>query len=156
MVATVGTIQLRPGAANVIPAEVVFTLDLRAGADPPRLAAFSSFRSEAERIAAARSCSASIETYQEIATTPCVAWIQDALEGAVASLGLRGCRLLSGAGHDGQAMARLTDIGMLFVRCRDGISHHPAEFVSVEDMGLGVAALVRFIEALASRESGTR
>jgi acetylornithine deacetylase/succinyl-diaminopimelate desuccinylase-like protein len=49
---------------------------------------------------------------------------------------------MSGAGHDGQAMIHLTDIGMIFVRCRAGISHNPLEHVSVEDMGLAVEALV--------------
>jgi len=55
-------------------------------------------------------------------------------------------RLASGAGHDGTAMAKLCPIGMLFVRCRGGISHNPAEYASPGDMGLAVAALVKFIE----------
>ena len=54
--------------------------------------------------------------------------------------------LMSGAGHDGHAMIHLTDIGMLFVRCRGGISHNPAEYASPADMGLSAAALIRFIE----------
>jgi allantoate deiminase len=55
-------------------------------------------------------------------------------------------RLGSGAGHDGQAMARLCPIGMLFVRCRGGISHNPMEYASPHDLGLAVAALIGFIE----------
>ena len=55
-------------------------------------------------------------------------------------------RLPSGAGHDGQAVARLCPIAMLFVRCRGGVSHNPAEFASVEDMGRAVLALIRFVE----------
>jgi acetylornithine deacetylase/succinyl-diaminopimelate desuccinylase-like protein len=57
--------------------------------------------------------------------------------------------LMSGAGHDGQAMVHLTDIGMIFVRCRAGISHNPLEFVSVADVGLSVEALIRTIAAIA-------
>jgi allantoate deiminase len=53
--------------------------------------------------------------------------------------------LPSGAGHDAQVMARLCPAAMLFVRCRGGISHNPAEFASVADMGLAVAALTKFI-----------
>jgi allantoate deiminase len=55
-------------------------------------------------------------------------------------------RLGSGAGHDGQAIAKLCPIGMLFVRCRGGVSHNPMEYASPRDMGLAVAALIRFIE----------
>jgi acetylornithine deacetylase/succinyl-diaminopimelate desuccinylase-like protein len=60
---------------------------------------------------------------------------------------------MSGAGHDGQAMIHLTDIGMIFVRCRGGISHNPLEFVTVEDIGLGVEALVRTIVEIAQDEA---
>ena len=59
-------------------------------------------------------------------------------------------RMMSGAGHDGQAMCHLAPIGMIFVRCRGGISHNPAEYASPEDMGLAVAALVETILATAS------
>ena len=55
---------------------------------------------------------------------------------------------MSGAGHDGQAMIHLTDIGMIFVRCRAGISHNPLEFVTIDDLGLAVEALVRTISEL--------
>ena len=62
------------------------------------------------------------------------------------TLGHTPIRLPSGAGHDAQVMARLCPSAMLFVRCRGGISHNPAEFASVADMGLAIAALIRFIE----------
>jgi allantoate deiminase len=58
---------------------------------------------------------------------------------------------MSGAGHDGQAMSHLAPIGMIFVRCRGGISHNPAEFASPEDMGLAVAALVEAILGIAEK-----
>ena len=59
---------------------------------------------------------------------------------------------MSGAGHDGQAMIHLTDIGMIFVRCRGGISHNPLESVTVADLGAAVEALVGTIAELARRE----
>ena len=55
---------------------------------------------------------------------------------------------MSGAGHDGQAMAHLTDVGMIFVRCRAGISHSPLEFVLVEDQGLAIEALIHTVEEI--------
>jgi acetylornithine deacetylase/succinyl-diaminopimelate desuccinylase-like protein len=61
--------------------------------------------------------------------------------------------MMSGAGHDGQAMIRLTDIGMIFVRCRAGISHNPLEYVTPEDMALATEALIRTIETLAEERA---
>ena len=61
------------------------------------------------------------------------------------ALGLEPPRLSSGAGHDGQAMAKLCPIGMLFVRCRGGVSHNPMEYASPRDLGLAIAALIGFI-----------
>ena len=63
------------------------------------------------------------------------------------SSGPRSVGVPSGAGHDGQAIRHLCPIGMLFVRCRGGISHNPAEFASVPDMGRAIAALIGAIEA---------
>jgi allantoate deiminase len=55
-------------------------------------------------------------------------------------------RLPSGAGHDGMALKAIADIAMLFVRCKGGISHNPAESISTEDAGTGARVLYRFIE----------
>jgi allantoate deiminase len=142
MVATVGRIAARPGAVNVIPAEVAFTLDIRADADAPRLAAIAELEARLLTIAADRKVSARMEKFFESPTTPCAPRLQEVFAGALGDLGLRERRLASGAGHDGHAMHHLTDVGMLFVRCRGGISHNPAEFAAVDDMGLAVEALV--------------
>ena len=55
-------------------------------------------------------------------------------------------RLFSGAGHDGLAMHDLCDIGMLFVRCRDGLSHHPEEAITPEDADVAAAVLIDFLQ----------
>ncbi len=67
--------------------------------------------------------------------------------------GVKPRELMSGAGHDGQAMIRLTDIGMIFVRCRAGISHNPLEFVSVEDMGLAIEALIATVVKIGEEQT---
>ena len=74
---------------------------------------------------------------------------KEAFAAAAGDLGLPQRRLASGAGHDGHAMHHLTDVGMLFVRCRGGISHNPAEFAAIDDMGLAVEALIKAVERLA-------
>src|SRR6185295_1489004 len=103
------------------------------------------FTAEASRIAKARGLKVSIESFHEIATARCDPAMQDALAASVTELGHTPVRLPSGAGHDAQVMARLCPSAMLSVRCRGGISHNPAEFTSVADMVLAVAALIRFI-----------
>lgn len=149
MVATVGRIEALPGASNVIPGSVEFSLDLRSSGDVSRTAALAAIVAEARTIAERRNLQFSIEQDHETATLACTPRMQDILQQAVALLGLRSIRLPSGAGHDVLSMAKLCPTAMLFVRCKNGISHNPAEFASEGDMGLAVAALVRFIEIFA-------
>ena len=146
MVGTVGRIEAAPGAVNIIPGRVLFTVDLRSLTDALRVEATERFAAEAARIAKARGLTVSIEPFHEIATAHCAPALQDALAASVTELGHTPIRLPSGAGHDAQVMARLCPSAMLFVRCRGGISHNPAEFASVADMGLAIAALIKFIE----------
>ena len=149
MVATVGRLAAKPGAVNVIPAEVVFTLDIRADADAPRLSAIAELEVRFQAIASRRGVSVAMDKFYESPTTPCAPRLQEAFAGATGDLGLPQRRLASGAGHDGHAMHHLTDVGMLFVRCRGGISHNPAEFAAIDDMGLAVEALIKAVERLA-------
>jgi allantoate deiminase len=146
MVATVGRIEASPGATNIIPGRVVFTLDLRCMDDKLRRAAVAQFEIEARKIAMARKLGVGLEPFHEAAATVCDARLQDALATAISDLGHKPMRLPSGAGHDAQMMAKLCPAAMMFVRCRGGISHNPAEYASPADMGLAVAALIRFIE----------
>jgi allantoate deiminase len=146
MVGTVGRIEAMPGAVNIIPGRVVFTVDLRSLTDELRTAAVERFKADVQAIAQARGLKAHVENFHEVATAHCAAPLQDALALSVTELGHNAIRLPSGAGHDAQIMSRLCPSAMLFVRCRGGISHNPAEFASVSDMGLAIAALIRFIE----------
>jgi allantoate deiminase len=146
MVATVGSIEARPGAANIIPGIVRFTLDLRTASDAARELAIGRFEGEARVIAERRKLGLAIDPIHKIPTTPADTAIQDQLAGAVSAIGARPLKLASGAGHDGLMMSKLCPMGMLFVRCKAGVSHNPAEYASPADMGMAVAALVRFIE----------
>jgi allantoate deiminase len=152
LVATVGRLAVRPGAVNVVPGGVELSLDVRASFDAPRRAAMAAIGAAAAEIAARRGVGIDIAVTHDRDTAPCTPAIVDGLTDAVAALGLAPRRLMSGAGHDGQAMAMLTGIGMIFVRCRGGVSHNPAEYASPDDIGLAVAALVRAVEGLADRE----
>jgi len=151
LVATVGMIEAKPGAVNIIPGVVRFTLDLRAASDQARRQAIAAFRRECEKIAARRKLGVSFALIHEIPTTPCDARLQDRLAAAIEAVGGKPLRLPSGAGHDGMSMAKLCPIAMMFVRCKGGVSHNPAEYASPYDMGLAVAALARFIEGFKLR-----
>ncbi|MFP3435935.1 M20/M25/M40 family metallo-hydrolase, partial [Paraburkholderia sp. SIMBA_061] len=78
--------------------------------------------------------------------------LMDALGVAIAGEGVEVRRLPSGAGHDAMAMAAISDIAMLFVRCKAGISHNPAESASVEDMGVAGRVLLRLLDDFAMPE----
>jgi allantoate deiminase len=146
MVGTVGRIEASPGAVNIIPGKVAFTVDLRSLSDKLRNEAYARFKSESETIAKARGLTVAFELFHEVATAHMAPALQDALEASIRDVGGEPIRLPSGAGHDAQIMTRLCPSAMMFVRCRGGISHNPAEFASEADMGLAVAALIRFIE----------
>jgi allantoate deiminase len=146
MVATVGRLDLLPGATNIIPAQVTFTVDLRCMDDAARAAAQAQFELEARAIAATRRLGITVEPFHAVDAVRCDARLQDTIAASIGDVGGRALRLPSGAGHDAQMMARLCPSAMMFVRCRGGISHNPAEHASPADMGLAVAALIRFIE----------
>jgi allantoate deiminase len=145
LVGTVGRLEARPGAINVIPGEVQFTVDVRAPEDAAREQAVACVRSEIASISEKRSIHVEIETLQELASSACAPWLMAQLDNAVRAEGLRVLRLPSGAGHDGMAMKAIADIAMLFVRCERGISHNPAEAISAEDAGTGARVFYRFI-----------
>jgi allantoate deiminase len=153
MVATVGRIEASPGATNVIPGRVGFSLEFRSSSDDKRKAAIELIKADAQRIGVKRKLEFAFEPFHETSTTACTPELQALMDDAIASLGYQSIRLPSGAGHDAQVMAKLCPMAMLFVRCRGGISHNPAEFASEADIGLSVAALVRFIEKLAAEEA---
>ena len=153
MVATVGRIEASPGATNVIPGRVGFSLEFRSSSDEKRKAAIEQIKADAQRIGVKRKLEFAFEPFHETNTTACTPALQDLMTDAIGALGYDAIRIPSGAGHDAQVMAKLCPMAMLFVRCRGGISHNPAEFASEADIGLSVVALVRFIEALAAKDA---
>jgi len=145
LVGTVGRIEAKPGAINVIPGEAQFTVDLRAPEDPVRQQALADVKNEIVGIARERGMEAKIESLQDFGSSACAPWLMRKLERAVEARGVRVRRLPSGAGHDGMAIKAIADIAMLFVRCKGGVSHNPAESITEEDAAVGAAVLFDFI-----------
>ena len=143
---TVGQIIARPGAPNVIPGNVSFSADIRAADDELRETTVSAMTSAIGEIASRRELTARITKTHANRTVRCAPWLRAQIAEAIAVDGHPVLELPSGAGHDGMAMIDVTDIAMLFVRCRGGVSHHPDEHVAEEDVGAGARVLLRFIE----------
>ena len=150
VVGTVGRIEALPGAMNVIPGRARFSVDLRAPTDAGRAQAWHALSARFDAVAKARNVTITSSPLWEARTAPCDPALQRRLAEAIAAEGLPVRRLPSGAGHDGMAIIDIAPIGMLFVRCKGGISHHPAEAVSVEDVATAARVLLRFIERFAA------
>jgi allantoate deiminase len=147
LVATVGDARIDPGAANVIPGQVILAVDVRHRDDAVRAAAANELRVRADAIARARGLRSAWTPMQDNPAVECSPALADSLAEAVAAAGHRVVRLPSGAGHDAVAMSAIAPAAMLFVRCEGGISHHPAESVAPEDVAAAIDVLTRFIAA---------
>ena len=152
LVGTVGHIDAMPGATNVIPGHVSFTMDIRAPTDSHRRRAVADIVRRIEGIARARGLALQLDVTHENRTVPCAPWLKAQLAEAVAAEGFAVFELPSGAGHDGMAMIDIADVAMIFVRCRGGISHHPDEHVEAADADAGARVLLRLIENFRPRE----
>ena len=145
LVATVGRFDVWPDATNVIPGHVQFSIDIRAPDDARRAAALADLEARIAAIAAARGVRVSVAKPHDANAFACDPGIIAGLKKAVEAVGVPPRLLPSGAGHDTMVMGKLCPAGMLFVRCKGGVSHNPLESITVEDCALGLAALTRFV-----------
>lgn len=148
LVGTVGRVAASPGAVNVIPGQAVFSLDLRSPDDAVRLDAFAAIEAEWREIAQRRGLSLSMARMHEASAVPCDPALTERIAAAIAAEGQPVMRLPSGAGHDGMAVAAIAPIAMIFVRCRGGISHNPAEFASLPDIEAGARVMLATLRDL--------
>jgi allantoate deiminase len=144
-VATVGRVTVEPGAANVIPGRVSISIDIRHPDDHRRADLLDGVREIVAAVAAERGVEARIEVVHDERSVPCDEILTGRLQRAAIGIGLRPPALPSGAGHDAAVLAELMPTAMLFVRCRDGISHNPAESVTVEDVAAAIAVLTEVV-----------
>ncbi|MBB2201757.1 allantoate amidohydrolase [Gluconacetobacter tumulisoli] len=147
LVATVGRLEAHPGVPNVVPGEVAFSIDIRAGTDVARDCAAGAVRRALDEIAARRRVSLDLALQQDLPATPCDAGLTALMgQAACAATGEDAPRVLvSGAGHDAMVIARLAPMSMLFIRCAGGISHNPAESVREADVELALRTMTDFI-----------
>lgn len=146
-VATIGQMQVEPGAVNVIPGRVRFTVDARAPKDIVRESLLTDIESTLRAIAARRKVLVEIHPFYDAPAAPASPAIMQGLAAAMEARQMETRYLPSGAGHDAMVMGALCPMGMMFVRCKDGISHNPAESMTEEDAGLAIAILLDFVRA---------
>jgi len=139
-----------PGATNVIPGQVDLSLDVRHSEDPTRIETCAHILERAQDVGAQRNVTVTVKPVSENAAVPCSARLSQLLSRAVEDARLEVLHLASGAGHDGVAIESLTEIGMLFVRCKGGVSHSPAESVTTQDVAVAIDVLGNFLERLAA------
>ena len=144
---TVGMIEVKPGAVNVIPQEASFTIDVRSGEDAARHRAVASLRTQCAAIAARRGVQIALDAYYQADAAPCHPALQAQIAQAIAAQGLPVRHLPSGAGHDAMVFPAVCPTAMLFVRCgNNGISHHPDETMTAQDAELATQVLLHFFE----------
>lgn len=151
LVATVGEVEVVPGAVNVIPGLVTLSLDVRHADDPHRQAAFDRLRRGAHLIAERRKVRVKWQPRADSPATRCSPQLMALMKCAAKKLQRNVPRMVSGAGHDAAEMAKLTPVTMLFVRCKGGISHHPAESVKANDTAMAIQTMTGFLEQLSHK-----
>jgi allantoate deiminase len=154
LVATVGSLTVSPGAANVIPGSVVHTLDVRHANDATRRSALIKLGRLAAQLAKKRGLRVTWQRTQDNGAVACSPALTATLERSVKAVQGKSLSLVSGAGHDGVVMSTLTPVAMLFVRCRDGLSHHPDEYAAPKDLAVALAVMTDFLERLAQDHRG--
>lgn len=147
LVVTVGRIEVHPGASNSVPQSAKFTVDLRHPEDGLRKQFLGQLHDHLQSIATERGLDFNWSVAQDSDAVPCDPSLTGRLlDGLEAQTGSAIC-LASGAGHDAVVMSTLGPVAMIFVRCRDGLSHHPDEHASPEDIASGIKVLVGFLKS---------
>ena len=152
VLATVGKLEVFPGGINVIPGRVEFTLDLRAEFDADREECLRAIEDSARLIESRRDVAVDVTEFYRADAVVCDLDLRGAIEAGIRSTGDDSpMAFWSRAGHDGMAVSAVTPVGMLFVRCKGGVSHHPDESVTRADVAAALDAYEAAVRTLAAR-----
>ena len=150
LVATVGAIQAKPGATNVIAGDTRVSLDVRHRHDESRNQAVDYFIRQAEDIAKRRGLGVRPKVLLDQPAVPMDPFLVSQVEQAVSRAGCEPYRMVSGAGHDAMILAAKVPAAMIFLRTPGGISHDPAESVEVSDVAKAIDCGLHLLDQLAS------
>jgi allantoate deiminase len=150
LVATVGKIEARPGATNVIAGEARLTLDVRHSTDEIRVSAVEDLIRQAREVAARRGLSVRESTRLSQHAVAMDAYLIGEIEKAIVKTGCEPHRMASGAGHDAMILAERVPSAMIFLRTPGGVSHDPGESVAREDVEKAIGCGLHLLDQLAS------
>ena len=150
LVATVGKLQVSSPASNVIPGEVVCSVDLRSPGEQVLARAQEKVKALCAAIGQRRNLLVDWKVLQVSSPVVCDAKMKEGLAAAIQAAGYEPLSLVSGAGHDAVPISAVSPVAMLFVRCYKGISHHPLEDVEMEDLAAVVVISDNFIQQLSA------
>lgn len=147
IVATVGTLNIENAGTNIIPGSVSMSVDVRSSEDSIRHKYVKKIKREFKNIAKRTGTSVNLRVVHEVNAVPMTKWLVDILRenSDIPET------MTSGAGHDSQFLSKISDVGMLFLRCKNGISHSPEEYVSNYDAHRGVQKLLLSVQSIARK-----
>jgi allantoate deiminase len=148
-VITNGWWDVQPGAWNIVPGLVHFSVDLRHPDEPTKQRLAAEVRVTGEQVASARGMRVSYEVVGDVPPKEMDPGVKAELQAAAEQCGLRSIPMISGAGHDSQVMATGVPTAMLFVPSVEGRSHSAAEYTSPEDAARGATVLALALQRLA-------
>lgn len=149
LVATVGSVNVNPGATNVIAGEVRLSLDVRHRADDVRIRMVDELIGHAEQTSQSRGLSVRQHICLSQSAVAMDPFLTAQVEQAIRKAGCEPHRMVSGAGHDAMILAERIPAAMLFLRTPGGISHNPMESVSTDDVARAIACGIHFLDQLA-------
>jgi len=150
-VATIGKIDVFPNGAAIIPGQAKLTLDLRAVSDSARIRFETAFKQILESTARTHRCETSFDVLAAAPVAPMDQELRQLLTAEALALDLPTIPISTGAGHDSAHLSRFAPAAMIFIPCKDGLSHCQDEFASNEAIAKGAAVLVRSVLALAEK-----
>ncbi|RCW43349.1 M20 family metallo-hydrolase [Paenibacillus prosopidis] len=153
-VGTVGSLTVFPDSRNIIPERVSFTVDLRDIDLERRNGLEEQLRMLIDDACLEHGLSYTIREDTNSEPRFCADWLKDVLRHEAAGMGLTPPELMSGPFHDSLTMSYVCDYSMIFVRCKEGISHNPKEYAAPEDIQLGTELLYRAARKISERKGG--
>ena len=150
-VGTVGVVEVEPGSINVVPGAVTLWVDVR-GVEPGSIRrTLEDIQAEAENVAVTDRVGVRIEMLTADSPVPLSETLAEQTEGVCRELGYSFLHMNSGAGHDAMYMAKITPTTMIFIPCRAGISHNPAEYADIDDICHGITVLANVLQIEANK-----
>ncbi|QKS72343.1 Zn-dependent hydrolase [Paenalkalicoccus suaedae] len=140
-IGTVGIVDVDNGAMNVVPGHVTLKVDIRGINVASIKRVVEAVYEKAEKLASDQKVAIEVEVISEEAPVPLSERLQHTLKQAAGSVGIAPITIPSGAGHDAMNLAAFTDSALLFIPSRDGVSHHPEEYSSMQDIVCGIDVL---------------